>query len=118
MNQTTWFLAAGAMLGIAVTDATAVRADDDHFGEQRNAYVINKLVSDFQTKAKFQDPVLQNAWGVAFSPAGSPFWIADNATGCSTLYISAGRTWSAVVGGRSQATLGCRCSPRRARTVA
>jgi hypothetical protein len=30
--------------------------------------------------------LLQNAWGVTFTPAGSPFWIADNATGCSTLY--------------------------------
>jgi uncharacterized protein (TIGR03118 family) len=29
---------------------------------------------------------LQNSWGVAFTPAGSPFWIADNNTGCSTLY--------------------------------
>src|SRR6516164_3669594 len=29
---------------------------------------------------------VQNAWGVAFTPAGSPFRVADNATGCSTLY--------------------------------
>ena len=29
---------------------------------------------------------VQNAWGVAFTPAGSPFWVANNATGCSTLY--------------------------------
>ena len=34
--------------------------------------------------------VLQNAWGVAFTPGASPFWIADNATGCSTLYDGAG----------------------------
>jgi uncharacterized protein (TIGR03118 family) len=33
-----------------------------------------------------QDPVLQNAWGITFSPSGSPFWVNDNATGCSTLY--------------------------------
>jgi hypothetical protein len=32
------------------------------------------------------DAVLQNAWGIAFSPAGSPFWVNDNGTGCSTLY--------------------------------
>ena len=38
------------------------------------------------------DPVLQNAWGVAFTPAGSPFWINDNATGCSTLYGGDGST--------------------------
>jgi uncharacterized protein (TIGR03118 family) len=34
--------------------------------------------------------VLQNSWGVAFTPAPSPFWIADNNTGCSTLYDGAG----------------------------
>jgi uncharacterized protein (TIGR03118 family) len=50
-----------------------------------NAYAIHKLVSDL-SNAAVSDPVLQNAWGVAFSPAGSPFWISDNATGCSTLY--------------------------------
>src|SRR5580704_4207170 len=35
------------------------------------------------------DPVLPNAWGVAFTPGASPFWIADNDTGCSTLYDGA-----------------------------
>jgi uncharacterized protein (TIGR03118 family) len=67
------------------TGASLVRADDrdDH---QRNAYVVTALVSDTKTTETPPDPVLQNAWGVAFTPAGSPFWIADNATGCSTLY--------------------------------
>lgn len=90
MNRTTWYLASAAMLVFAVTDATAVRADDFNFAGQRNAYVVNKLVSDLKNGANFQDPVLQNAWGIAFSPAGSPFWIADNATGCSTLYAGDG----------------------------
>lgn len=90
MNRTTWYLASAAMLVLAVTDATAVRADDFNFAGQRNAYVVNKLVSDLKNGANFQDPVLQNAWGIAFSPAGSPFWIADNATGCSTLYAGDG----------------------------
>lgn len=90
MNRTTWYLASAAMLVFAVTGATAVRADDDNLAGQRNAYIVNKLVSDLKKGAKFQDPVLQNAWGIAFSPAGSPFWIADNATGCSTLYAGDG----------------------------
>lgn len=51
----------------------------------RNAYAVTPLVSDLKGAA-VQDPVLQNSWGVAFTPAGSPFWIADNATGCATLY--------------------------------
>ncbi|MGC2201928.1 MAG: TIGR03118 family protein [Stellaceae bacterium] len=86
MNRTTGYLASAAMLVFAATDVTAVRADDDNFAGQRNAYVVNKLVSNLPNVAAFQDRILQNAWGVAFSPAASPFWIADNATGCSTLY--------------------------------
>jgi hypothetical protein len=52
---------------------------------QRNTYVVTPLVSDLAGKAKFQDQVLQNSWGVAFTPAGSPFWIAD-----TTLYDGTG----------------------------
>jgi uncharacterized protein (TIGR03118 family) len=74
-----------AFIFVAVTSAVtgttvAARADDD------GAYAVMPLVSDVSGAAKLRDPVLQNAWGVAFTPAGSPFWIADNATGCSTLY--------------------------------
>ena len=67
-----------------VLGAADSRADDDQ-DDLRNAYTVNPLVSDL-TGAPVQDPVLQNAWGVAFTPAGSPFWVADNATGCATLY--------------------------------
>jgi uncharacterized protein (TIGR03118 family) len=70
------------VIAISIIVATTIRAD-----AQQNAYVVTRLVSDIPTlSGKVIDPVLQNAWGVAFSPAGSPFWIADNATGCSTLY--------------------------------
>ena len=52
-------------------------------------YQVTKLTSDLSGAANL-DPVLQNAWGVAFTPSASPFWIADNATGCATLYDGAG----------------------------
>src|ERR1700759_4439984 len=83
-------LASAAIIALTVTDATAVRADDDGFKSARNAYVVNQLVSDKSGVANFQDPVLRNAWGVAFTPNASPFWIADNASGCSTLYDGTG----------------------------
>jgi uncharacterized protein (TIGR03118 family) len=44
------------------------------------------LVSDEPGKALLQDPDLVNAWGMSFS-ATSPFWISDNGTGKSTLYV-------------------------------
>jgi uncharacterized protein (TIGR03118 family) len=72
-----------AAIGL-LTLTAAARADDDN--DHRNAYAVTPLVSDMKGAAAVQDQVLQNSWGVAFTPAGSPFWIADNATGCATLY--------------------------------
>jgi uncharacterized protein (TIGR03118 family) len=87
MNRTTRRLAPATIIVLTVTSVTAVRADDDNSKGQRNAYVVTKLVSNLAAGGgRVIDPVLQNAWGVAFTPAGSPFWIADNVTGCSTLY--------------------------------
>jgi uncharacterized protein (TIGR03118 family) len=88
MNDITRHLAPAAIAAIAIVGATSIRAADED--SLKNAYVVTPLVSDLAGQAKVRDPVLQNAWGVAFSPAGSPFWVADNATGCSTLYDGAG----------------------------
>jgi uncharacterized protein (TIGR03118 family) len=84
MNVITRNLVPAAIAAITIVGAPAVRAADG------NSYVVTPLVSDLAGKARFRDPVLQNSWGVAFTPAASPFWIADNATGCSTLYDGAG----------------------------
>jgi uncharacterized protein (TIGR03118 family) len=84
-------LALAAVTAIAVSTVTAVRAD------QPNAYVVTKLVSDLPNMAAVQDPKLKNPWGVAFSPAASPFWIADNANGLSTLYDGDGTIVPLVV---------------------
>jgi uncharacterized protein (TIGR03118 family) len=85
-------LALGAVTVIAVSTVTAVRAQN-----QPNAYVVTKLVSDLPNMAAVQDPNLKNPWGVAFSPAASPFWIADNANGLSTLYDGDGTIVPLVV---------------------
>ncbi len=83
MKTTLWKLVPTAAIGL-LTLTAAARADNDN--DHRNAYAVTPLVSDLQIAGAVQDPVLQNAWGVAFTPAGSPFWISDNATGCATLY--------------------------------
>jgi uncharacterized protein (TIGR03118 family) len=85
-------LACAAIIAIAVSGVTAVRADD-----RRNAYVVTNLVSDLPNTAAVQDHNLKNAWGVAFTPAASPFWIADNATGLATLYDGDGTVVPLVV---------------------
>jgi uncharacterized protein (TIGR03118 family) len=88
MNSITRHFAPAAIIALAVSAATAVLADD---GDSRsNRFVVTNLTSNLKGAAQNMDPVLQNAWGVTFSPGASPFWIADNATGCSTLYDGQG----------------------------
>src|SRR6267143_1668358 len=48
-------------------------------------YKQHNLVSDGAIAADLVDPDLVNAWGLAAS-ATSPWWVADNGTGKSTLY--------------------------------
>ncbi len=52
-------------------------------------YKLTKLTSNQAGKAKHTDPLLQNAWGLAYSP-GAPFWVSDEWNGWSTLYDGAG----------------------------
>jgi uncharacterized protein (TIGR03118 family) len=55
--------------------------------QSRNGrYRQTNLVSDQPGVALLQDTNLVNAWGVSFGPS-SPFWVSDNGTGLSTLYI-------------------------------
>lgn len=80
--------APASLIAICALVSIAARADDA--SDPPNRYVATPLTSDLPNVAPNTDGVLQNAWGMAFTPGGSPFWIADNATGCSTLYDGAG----------------------------
>jgi uncharacterized protein (TIGR03118 family) len=81
-------LARASLIAICAFTGIAARADDGN--DPPNRYVVTNLTSDIPGITPNTDPVLQNAWGVAFTPGASPFWIADNATGCSTLYDGTG----------------------------
>src|ERR1041385_1874632 len=63
---------------------TSSFASDDR--DKSKGYQQVNLVSDLPGVAMLQDTNLVNAWGVSFSP-NSPFWISDNGTGKSTLYM-------------------------------
>jgi uncharacterized protein (TIGR03118 family) len=56
----------------------------------RAQYQLTNLVSNqLNAHATTVDPLLANPWGLARS-AGSPWWLADNDTGWSTIYNAAG----------------------------
>ncbi len=56
-------------------------------------YQLTNLVSNQIGAAKHADPLVVNAWGLVHTP-GSPFWVADNGSGWSTLYNGAGKAIS------------------------
>jgi uncharacterized protein (TIGR03118 family) len=91
MNSFKRLVFPAAVVAAAIALIAAARA-----GDPKNAYVETDLVSD-QSGAPHKDPNLKNAWGVAFSPSGSPFWIADNNSGKSTLYDGTGAIVPLVV---------------------
>jgi uncharacterized protein (TIGR03118 family) len=59
-------------------------------------YQQTNLVSDISGAAKVLDPNLVNAWGLARSST-SPWWVADNGMGVSTLYDGTGAIVPLVV---------------------
>jgi uncharacterized protein (TIGR03118 family) len=52
-------------------------------------YQLTNLDSNQTGKARHQDPLLVNAWGLVYAPGG-PFWISDAGSGYSTLYDGKG----------------------------
>ena len=60
------------------------------------SYSLSYLDSNLTGKAKHMDPLLQNAWGLAYAPGGA-FWVSDEADGWSTLYDGSGNLQSLKV---------------------
>ena len=52
-------------------------------------FVVTPLMSDNGVPGTTPDANLVNSWGLAAGPA-TPWWVADNGTGVSTLYTGAG----------------------------
>src|SRR5580692_9578796 len=59
-------------------------------------YKQTNLVSDIASMAPTHDPNLKNPWGITRS-SGSPWWVANNNSGTSTLYDGSGNPKSLVV---------------------
>jgi uncharacterized protein (TIGR03118 family) len=59
---------------------------------QAQHYKQTNLVSDLASISTPNppDPNLKNPWGLTRSPSGSPFWVANNNSGTSTLYTGTG----------------------------
>ncbi|MDO8433835.1 MAG: TIGR03118 family protein [Candidatus Binatus sp.] len=63
---------------------------------QAVGYLQTNLVSNGVVPAVTIDPTLKNPWGVAFFPGLSPFWVNDNGSGLSALYLGDGTIFAAL----------------------
>src|SRR6266478_6114012 len=90
MSNIRLYLAAAGLIGASVFGSTAASTS--------GGYLEAGLAADFPNLidgngilhgAAIVDPNLVNPWGIAESPA-SPFWVADNNQGVSTLYAVPG----------------------------
>ena len=73
------------LVQLIVANSALLLLSSPAFGQH---YQQTNLVANFASTpaAGVTDPNLQNAWGLAASPTGSPWWISNNASGTSTLY--------------------------------
>jgi uncharacterized protein (TIGR03118 family) len=78
-------LARGRLLAVLATAAVAAVVGGAAVAGNgnSNSYTVHPLVTDAT------DPALVNAWGLVAGPT-SPWWVADNGTGLSTLYDGSG----------------------------
>ena len=100
MNHIRRFFTMAALVGVALLGAMSAQTRFDE-----TDLVTNQQVNGVPTLtdkngvihvAKFFDANLKNPWGVGTS-ALSPFWVADNNSGKSTLYRTDGTPLSLIV---------------------
>ena len=91
MQKTHEYRIFGVALALILVSVTAVS-----YAQSSQHYKQTNLVSDMPGVAPVTDPNLVNAWGLSRSST-SPWWVADNGTGLSTLYSGAGAIQSLVV---------------------
>ena len=85
-----------AVLGAVVFAGLGTALHLDAAAGPPQHYQQTNLVSDEAGLAKATDPQLVNPWGLARSGT-SPWWVADNGTGVSTIYNGAGAIQALVV---------------------
>jgi uncharacterized protein (TIGR03118 family) len=74
----------------ALEDRALMSMGGDHIPlPLHTSFTQTNLVSDGKVSAAHVDTNLVNPWGIAFSPT-SPFWVADNGKGVSTVYDGSG----------------------------
>lgn len=86
-----------SILSLLLLPAVAfAQSAGNHMGSSGGFYQQTNLVSNVPNEAPVTDPNLDNAWGLAAGP-NTPWWVADNDTGVSTLYNGKGQVIPLVV---------------------
>src|SRR3989440_12404836 len=82
-------LATVILLTLALLVAVPIAVFAQSADGSEGFYRQTNLVSDLPDIARVQDKNLVNSWGLVHGPA-TPWWVADNGAGESTLYVGNG----------------------------
>ena len=93
---------AGLELSLVAFPIGSLRAGEN---EERNAFNWKNLQSDIAGVADRTDLNLVNSWGLVINPTAKIFWVADNGSGVSTLYLPDGTPMPLGTSGQNFVTL-------------
>jgi uncharacterized protein (TIGR03118 family) len=86
-------LGPGAVIIIAILGLGILLTRQAQTPALGGSYLQTNIVSDVKGTARLVDPKLINPWGIVSGPA-TPFWIADNNAGASTVYTGTGASFT------------------------
>ena len=87
----------GALILVVLVGLGVLLSQKSPAAAPGGSYLQTNIVSDLKGTAAVTDPKLINPWGIVAGP-GTPFWIADNSTGVSTLYTGTGSPFPGAPG--------------------
>jgi glucose/arabinose dehydrogenase len=92
MNRNTLTLLAACALTVATSASASAQLPSNAMKATPSFYTQKNLVTSTKSlKARIHSKTLSNPWGLVQGP--TPFWIADNGAGVSTLYDGNGRVF-------------------------
>src|SRR6266849_1377550 len=83
----------GALIVVVIVALSVLLSRQTPAAAPGGSYLQTNIVSDVKGTARVTDPNLINPWGIV-SGANTPFWIADNNAGVSTIYTATGGSFA------------------------
>jgi uncharacterized protein (TIGR03118 family) len=83
----------GALVLVVIAGLGVLLSQKPPAGAPAPSYLQRNIVSDVKGTARVTDPNVINPWGIV-AGSGTPFWVADNNAGVSSIYTGTGASFA------------------------